>query len=747
MNALLTGSSIHARPENLSGANLTILLFSILIGAAHIVNLHEVLTSSKNLYMVMDLVTGGELFDAVAAEGRLSEVRTRLYFQQLVDGVHYCHTRRVYHRDLKPENLLLSGDKQTLKITDFGLSSIKAQNASSELLHTIMGSPHYIAPEIITSAAQGYDGGKVDVWAAGIILFGMLAGHLPFDEVNTRALYRAIVQNPISYPAHFSYDVIKLLRAMLQKDPDKRPTMEHVKTFTWFKVDYEPAATPEEKKSSDVSSKKKAKSKLKKHGERLTRHRKKDKDKASESDTKETEEFIPRSPHSNLSEAELDIKFASRSSLVEEVCTNFADIRPKSSGAGPSEELSRQSENMGPTHSFTKPPLRGIASRSSTAKSSSSRSSSEKAQTMTGSSSVECDSSATRVSFTSNRSVQLLDMDRSAPSSMRSSDCTGSSKSKSRELRGSKEFDVPSRVQSHGIDGGTGDMMPRDRGYGQTACRQKQDYCDVDNGGDENADANACITGKKHKEKSESGRKAQEEIDLSLPAEHTYDMESAPKTAFISPLSTSAKSRTSFTAIPQKNGAKGSKGSQPGFENLFSNLDSPLSPYDVLAPKALGKDDREFAVTAVKGFDPETPSASLVNSDIFKPAAFRFASLAPTRSPRKAALSPNVLCPEIESDMVEGTNEWCIDCGEVFADVETEDQESAEKDATEDAKLSPSLNALKHNQSSGLSLDVCKRIFAPLDSDMALKFSPSMEAEASNARALRKWPTPQTRKK
>lgn len=240
----------------------------------NIVNLHEVLTSSKNIYMVMELVTGGELFDAVAESGRLSEATARLYFQQLIDGIHYCHNRRVYHRDLKPENLLLSGDKQTLKITDFGLSSIKAQNASSELLHTIMGSPHYIAPEIITSAAEGYEGSKVDVWAAGIILFGMLAGYLPFDDSNTKALYKAIVHSPIQYPPHFSYDVIKLLRAMLQKDPNRRPSMEQVKTFTWFKVDYEPAIIPAEKHPSHSDDRpRKARQKSKKRDERGSKQR------------------------------------------------------------------------------------------------------------------------------------------------------------------------------------------------------------------------------------------------------------------------------------------------------------------------------------------------------------------------------------------------------------------------------------------------------------------------------------------
>lgn len=206
-------------------------------------NLHEVLNSSKKLYMVMDLVLGGELFEAIAAEGRLPENTARGYFQQLIDGIAYCHSRRVYHRDLKPENLLLTGDKKTLKITDFGLASIKNHNTDTELLHTIMGSPHYIAPEIITSADKGYEGEKVDIWASGVILYGILAGCLPFDAPSTKDLYYAIVHQPITFPKHFSYDVIKLLRAMLHKDPSRRASIDEIKTYPWFKVNYEPAVT------------------------------------------------------------------------------------------------------------------------------------------------------------------------------------------------------------------------------------------------------------------------------------------------------------------------------------------------------------------------------------------------------------------------------------------------------------------------------------------------------------------------
>lgn len=205
-----------------------------------IVNLIEVLTSAKHLYIVIELVTGGELFDLVANHGRLSEHLARRYFHQLVDAVAYCHSRRVYHRDLKPENLLLSEDGSTLKITDFGLSSIKRADTSDELLHTVTGSPHYLPPEMITHASNGYEGDKADSWAVGMILFGMLAGFLPFDDTDTSSLYRKIVHQQVEYPSHFSASVITLLQELFRKDPKKRVNMERVREFEWFKVDYQP---------------------------------------------------------------------------------------------------------------------------------------------------------------------------------------------------------------------------------------------------------------------------------------------------------------------------------------------------------------------------------------------------------------------------------------------------------------------------------------------------------------------------
>lgn len=150
----------------------------------------QVLASKTHVYMVLELVTGGELFDRIVASGRLEEAAARVYFQQLVDGVSYCHERGVCHRDLKPENLLLDASGR-LKISDFGLSCLpEAKGRSMAALRTTCGTPNYVAPEVLRG--EGYDGRAADVWSVGCILYVLVAGSLPFDEPQLGALFAAI---------------------------------------------------------------------------------------------------------------------------------------------------------------------------------------------------------------------------------------------------------------------------------------------------------------------------------------------------------------------------------------------------------------------------------------------------------------------------------------------------------------------------------------------------------------------------
>jgi len=203
----------------------------------NIVNLREVLSSKSKLYIVMDLVRGGELFDMIERKGELDESLARKYFQQLIDGIDYCHRRGVCHRDLKPENLLVD-ENGVLKITDFGVSSMKG-GVGSDLLYTACGTPYYCAPEIINGAEEGYSGVKIDAWSCGIILYLLLTGVLPFQHDDMTRLYELINACKVPYPSWMGGDAKDLISHLLVKDPEKRYSLEDVKKHSWFLIDYD----------------------------------------------------------------------------------------------------------------------------------------------------------------------------------------------------------------------------------------------------------------------------------------------------------------------------------------------------------------------------------------------------------------------------------------------------------------------------------------------------------------------------
>ncbi|KAL9313804.1 hypothetical protein ACSQ67_019256 [Phaseolus vulgaris] len=176
----------------------------------------QVLASRTKIYIILEFITGGELFDKIIHHGRLSEADSRRYFQQLIDGVDYCHSKGVYHRDLKPENLLLDS-LGNIKISDFGLSALPEQGVS--ILRTTCGTPNYVAPEVLSH--KGYNGAVADVWSCGVILYVLLAGYLPFDELDLTTLY-------ISFPC---------FHALLQ-----RMTIEQIRNDEWFQRSYVPVS-------------------------------------------------------------------------------------------------------------------------------------------------------------------------------------------------------------------------------------------------------------------------------------------------------------------------------------------------------------------------------------------------------------------------------------------------------------------------------------------------------------------------
>ena len=195
-----------------------------------VVKLKEVLASKTKIFIVLELVTGGELFDKIDTR---FDTETARFYLQLVVGTIFCHNNGVCHRDLKPENLLLDGN-QNLKISDFGLSSmyeVVTVAPTKSRYCTQIGTPNYVAPEVL--ADRGYDSSMADTWSIGVI-FVFLAGYLPFDEPTMSALFRKISNADFSLPSWFEDDVKDLLDKILVADPKKRLSLMEITRHPWF---------------------------------------------------------------------------------------------------------------------------------------------------------------------------------------------------------------------------------------------------------------------------------------------------------------------------------------------------------------------------------------------------------------------------------------------------------------------------------------------------------------------------------
>ncbi|XP_020240352.1 CBL-interacting serine/threonine-protein kinase 8 isoform X1 [Cajanus cajan] len=208
-----------------------------LVRHPYVVRLHEVLASRTKIYIILEFITGGELFDKIVNHGRLSEAESRRYFQQLIDGVDYCHSKGVYHRDLKPENLLLDS-QGNIKISDFGLSAFPEQGIS--MLRTTCGTPNYVAPEVISH--KGYNGAPADVWSCGVILYVLMAGYLPFDELDLTTLYSKIEKAQFSCPSWFPVGAKSLIHRILDPNPEHRITIQQIRNDEWFQKGYIPVS-------------------------------------------------------------------------------------------------------------------------------------------------------------------------------------------------------------------------------------------------------------------------------------------------------------------------------------------------------------------------------------------------------------------------------------------------------------------------------------------------------------------------
>ncbi|GLJ31198.1 hypothetical protein SUGI_0625150 [Cryptomeria japonica] len=202
----------------------------------NIVRFKELLLTPTHLAIVMEYAAGGELFERISKAGRLSEDEARFFFQQIISGVSYCHSKQICHRDLKLENILLDGSHEVIpriKICDFGYS--KSCLLQSRPKSTV-GTPFYIAPEVLSRKGY-YDGKAADVWSCGVALYVMLVGAYPFQDPHHPSDLRKTIERVLKVQYRIpdcTTECRNLLSRIFVADPAKRITIQEIRNHQWF---------------------------------------------------------------------------------------------------------------------------------------------------------------------------------------------------------------------------------------------------------------------------------------------------------------------------------------------------------------------------------------------------------------------------------------------------------------------------------------------------------------------------------
>ncbi|XP_018620484.1 serine/threonine-protein kinase DCLK1b isoform X4 [Scleropages formosus] len=204
----------------------------------NIVLLIEEMDTYSELYLVMELVKGGDLFDAITSTNKYTERDASGMLYNLASAIKYLHSLNIVHCDIKPENLLVyehQDGSKSLKLGDFGLATVV-----DGPLYTVCGTPTYVAPEIIAETGYGL---KVDIWAAGVITYILLCGFPPFRGTSDdqEALFDQILMGQLDFPSPYwdsvSDSAKELITCMLQVEVDQRYTAPQVLDHPWVNDD------------------------------------------------------------------------------------------------------------------------------------------------------------------------------------------------------------------------------------------------------------------------------------------------------------------------------------------------------------------------------------------------------------------------------------------------------------------------------------------------------------------------------
>jgi serine/threonine protein kinase len=197
-----------------------------------IVQLEDIFETDDTLYLVLELVDGGELFDQIVDRGNYSEADAATLLRQVFEAVDFMHSKGIAHRDLKPENLLVCGPKkETVKLADFGLS----KDAGTGSLQTSCGTPGYVAPEVLMGNPYT---NAVDIWSIGVIAYVLLCGYTPFYSENQRELFNQILKADYEFGDPEWTDISKEAKDFIAKilvvNPNQRPTAQECLAHPWL---------------------------------------------------------------------------------------------------------------------------------------------------------------------------------------------------------------------------------------------------------------------------------------------------------------------------------------------------------------------------------------------------------------------------------------------------------------------------------------------------------------------------------
>lgn len=198
----------------------------------NIVQLVEVFQEKMQYHLVMQLVTGGELFDRIVEKGSYSEKDAVHLISQILDGVRYMHSEGVVHRDLKPENLLYydATPEAKIMITDFGLSKM----GENVVLSTTCGTPGYVAPEVLNRETYT---NKVDVWSIGVISYILLCGYPPFYDESDDGLFKLILKGEYEFDSPYwdqiGYSAKHFIKQLMCVDVSNRATCQQALEHPW----------------------------------------------------------------------------------------------------------------------------------------------------------------------------------------------------------------------------------------------------------------------------------------------------------------------------------------------------------------------------------------------------------------------------------------------------------------------------------------------------------------------------------